>query len=227
MAGALIHVACFAAVDRQKKFLINGTGKSKRAGKMMCNTYASPMRMRTFSGLRGSKALDNIMRTGTDFHSEVAIATILGLIGEGTGTAAKVLKSMGINLKDARVKVEKIIGRDCKKEEEGTFSFNYHQPALPPLDLTTAEPATENPFASVEKFVAGKLLPPPPPSRRNVAATAVSLEDISRRKRCCRRCSLTGYLDDDFTGNLVAILWKRKASFRVVINVEAEVKDVK
>ncbi|GKC01135.1 ATP-dependent Clp protease ATP-binding subunit ClpA homolog CD4B, chloroplastic-like protein, partial [Tanacetum coccineum] len=77
MAGALIHVACFAAVDRQKKFLINGTGKSKRAGKMMCNTYASPMRMRTFSGLRGSKALDNIMRTGTDFHSEVAIATIV------------------------------------------------------------------------------------------------------------------------------------------------------
>ncbi|CAN1318034.1 Chaperone protein ClpC, chloroplastic [Linum perenne] len=36
---------------------------------------------------------------------------LLGLIGEGTGIAAKVLKSMGINLKDARVEVEKIIGR--------------------------------------------------------------------------------------------------------------------
>ena len=35
----------------------------------------------------------------------------LGLIGEGTGIAAKVLKSMGVNLKDARVEVEKIIGR--------------------------------------------------------------------------------------------------------------------
>jgi ATP-dependent Clp protease ATP-binding subunit ClpC len=35
----------------------------------------------------------------------------LGLIGEGTGVAAKVLKSMGVNLKDARVEVEKIIGR--------------------------------------------------------------------------------------------------------------------
>ncbi|BAT73154.1 Chaperone protein [Vigna angularis] len=36
---------------------------------------------------------------------------LLGLIGEGTGIAAKVLKSMGLNLKDARVEVEKIIGR--------------------------------------------------------------------------------------------------------------------
>jgi ATP-dependent Clp protease ATP-binding subunit ClpC len=36
---------------------------------------------------------------------------LLGLIGEGTGIAAKVLKSVGINLRDARVEVEKIIGR--------------------------------------------------------------------------------------------------------------------
>uniref|UniRef100_A0A1J3IFL4 Chaperone protein ClpC2, chloroplastic n=1 Tax=Noccaea caerulescens TaxID=107243 RepID=A0A1J3IFL4_NOCCA len=36
---------------------------------------------------------------------------MLGLVGEGTGIAAKVLKSMGINLKDSRVEVEKIIGR--------------------------------------------------------------------------------------------------------------------
>ncbi|KAH9329286.1 hypothetical protein KI387_001394 [Taxus chinensis] len=36
---------------------------------------------------------------------------LLGLIGEGTGIAAKVLKSMGVNLKEARVEVEKIIGR--------------------------------------------------------------------------------------------------------------------
>jgi ATP-dependent Clp protease ATP-binding subunit ClpC len=32
-------------------------------------------------------------------------------VGEGTGIAAKVLKSMGVNLKEARVEVEKIIGR--------------------------------------------------------------------------------------------------------------------
>lgn len=36
---------------------------------------------------------------------------LLGLIGESTGIAAKVLKSMGVGLKDARVEVEKIIGR--------------------------------------------------------------------------------------------------------------------
>ncbi|KAI3830703.1 hypothetical protein MKX03_009904 [Papaver bracteatum] len=36
---------------------------------------------------------------------------LLGIIGEGTGIAANVLISMGINLKDARVEVEKIVGR--------------------------------------------------------------------------------------------------------------------
>ncbi|XXG52703.1 hypothetical protein AAC387_Pa03g0960 [Persea americana] len=36
---------------------------------------------------------------------------LLGLIGEGTGIAAKVLKSMGVHLKDARVEVERIAGR--------------------------------------------------------------------------------------------------------------------
>lgn len=36
---------------------------------------------------------------------------LLGLIGEGTGIAAKTLKSMGINLKDARKEVERDIGR--------------------------------------------------------------------------------------------------------------------
>jgi ATP-dependent Clp protease ATP-binding subunit ClpC len=35
---------------------------------------------------------------------------LLGLIMEGTGIAAITLKSMGVNLKDARVEVEKIIG---------------------------------------------------------------------------------------------------------------------
>ena len=36
---------------------------------------------------------------------------LLGLIGESTGIAAKVLKSMGVTLKDTRNEVEKIIGR--------------------------------------------------------------------------------------------------------------------
>jgi ATP-dependent Clp protease ATP-binding subunit ClpC len=36
---------------------------------------------------------------------------LLGLIGEGSGIAAKNLGSMGVNLEDARVEVEKIILR--------------------------------------------------------------------------------------------------------------------
>lgn len=36
---------------------------------------------------------------------------LLGLVAEGTGLAAKVLKSMRVNLQDARIEVEKIIGR--------------------------------------------------------------------------------------------------------------------
>lgn len=36
---------------------------------------------------------------------------LLGLIGEGSGIAAQVLKSMGVTLKDARVEVEKLVGR--------------------------------------------------------------------------------------------------------------------
>ena len=58
-----------------------------------------------------ARARDGAIRTVTD---ETAFATrqiMLGLIGEGTGIAAKVLKSMGISLKEARIEVEKIIGR--------------------------------------------------------------------------------------------------------------------
>ena len=36
---------------------------------------------------------------------------LLGLIAEGTSASAKMLKSMGISLKNARIEVEKVIGR--------------------------------------------------------------------------------------------------------------------
>lgn len=36
---------------------------------------------------------------------------LLGLVGEGTGIAAKVLKSAGVNMKNAHIEVEKIVGR--------------------------------------------------------------------------------------------------------------------
>ncbi len=54
-------------------------------------------------------AQEEARRLGHNFVGTEQI--LLGLIGEGTGVAAKTLKSMGVNLKDARVEVEKIIGR--------------------------------------------------------------------------------------------------------------------
>ena len=50
-------------------------------------------------------AQEEARRLGHNFVGTEQI--LLGLIGEGTGVAAKVLKSMGVNLKDARVEVEK------------------------------------------------------------------------------------------------------------------------
>ena len=54
-------------------------------------------------------AQEEARRLGHNFVGTEQI--LLGLIGEGTGVAAKVLKSAGVNLKDARIEVEKIIGR--------------------------------------------------------------------------------------------------------------------
>ena len=54
-------------------------------------------------------AQEEARRLGHNFVGTEQI--LLGLIGEGTGIAAKTLKSMGVNLKDARTEVEKIIGR--------------------------------------------------------------------------------------------------------------------
>ena len=51
-------------------------------------------------------AQEEARRLGHNFVGTEQI--LLGLIGEGTGIGPKVLKSMGVNLKDARVEVEKI-----------------------------------------------------------------------------------------------------------------------
>lgn len=54
-------------------------------------------------------AQEEARRLGHNFVGTEQI--LLGLIGEGTGIAAKTLKSLGVTLRDARVEVEKIIGR--------------------------------------------------------------------------------------------------------------------
>ena len=52
-------------------------------------------------------AQEEARRLGHNFVGTEQI--LLGLIGEGTGVAAKVLKSINVKLKDARIEVEKII----------------------------------------------------------------------------------------------------------------------
>jgi ATP-dependent Clp protease ATP-binding subunit ClpC len=54
-------------------------------------------------------AQEEARRLGHNFVGTEQI--LLGLIGEGTGAGSKVLKSMGVNLKDARIEVENFIGR--------------------------------------------------------------------------------------------------------------------
>jgi ATP-dependent Clp protease ATP-binding subunit ClpA len=54
-------------------------------------------------------AQEEARRVGHNFVGSEQI--LLGLIGEGSGLAAMSLRSMGVKLKDARVEVEKIIGR--------------------------------------------------------------------------------------------------------------------
>ena len=54
-------------------------------------------------------AQEESKRLGHNFVGTEQI--LIGLIGEGSGIASKVLKSVGVNLKDSRVEVEKIIGR--------------------------------------------------------------------------------------------------------------------
>ena len=54
-------------------------------------------------------AQEEARRLGHNFVGTEQI--LLGLIGENTGVAAKVLKSLGLNLNDSRIEVEKIIGR--------------------------------------------------------------------------------------------------------------------
>lgn len=54
-------------------------------------------------------AQEESRRLGHNFVSSEQI--LLGLIGEGAGIAAKALKASGVTLQDARVAVEKAIGR--------------------------------------------------------------------------------------------------------------------
>ncbi|KAF6147611.1 hypothetical protein GIB67_031602 [Kingdonia uniflora] len=160
MALSLVNSTCIPSVG-----INNGHRQESRnytmTVRMICNVQAPCLRMGSFSGLRGSNALDTLVTPSRhsflsmvstsifaphgrgnrcvpkamfERFTEKAIKVVmlaqeesrrlghnhvgteqilLGLIGEGTGIAAKVLKTMGISLKEARVEVEKITGRSA------------------------------------------------------------------------------------------------------------------
>ncbi|WMV54194.1 hypothetical protein MTR67_047579 [Solanum verrucosum] len=131
MARALVQstdILSSVVVADERAAQFNGSRKNQRSVRMIYDVKFPSLKLKSFVGLRGCNALDTLLvKSGETLHSKVAAATfvrrprgcrlvpkaIFGLIGEGTGMAAKVLKSLGINLKDARVEVEKIIGRGC------------------------------------------------------------------------------------------------------------------
>ena len=61
---------------------------------------------------------------------------LLGSIREGTGISAKVLRSMGVNLEDARIEVEKIVGRGSEFVE---IEIPFTPPAKRALEFAQAQ----------------------------------------------------------------------------------------
>ena len=73
-------------------------------------------------------AQEEARRLGHNFVGTEQI--LLGLIGEGTGIGPKVLKSMGVNLKDARVEVEKKVREEDDVEGEVQQLHAVHGPQV-------------------------------------------------------------------------------------------------
>lgn len=80
---------------------------------------------------------------------------LLALIGEGTGVASKVLKSCGVNLKDARNEVEKIIGRDFTLLD-GEISFNSEAQQVFSLSLDESRHLGHN-YIGTEHLLLGLI----------------------------------------------------------------------
>lgn len=82
-------------------------------------------------------AQEEARRLGQDLIGPEHI--LLGLIGEGTSVAVMVLKSNGVNLKDARIEVEKFTGRcRCPGVEEEKMRFTPESKRVLELSLEEA-----------------------------------------------------------------------------------------
>ncbi|CAH2040518.1 unnamed protein product [Thlaspi arvense] len=101
MAGALVQSTNFlSSVAGERHGQLKGSSKTKRNVKVMCISQASSLRMRSFSGLRGVNALDNMLRTGHNYIGSEHL--LLGLLREGEGVAARVLENLGADPSNIR-----------------------------------------------------------------------------------------------------------------------------
>lgn len=80
---------------------------------------------------------------------------LLGLIAEGTGVAAKVLKVMGVNLKTARIEVKKITGQKSGSVIE-EFAFTPRSKQVLELSLAEAEQLGHN-YIGTEHLLLGLI----------------------------------------------------------------------
>ena len=109
-SNPLLDVALTSSAHRNRENPSRNCGFGRKRTHRNHIFFRSPSFLSSILHLNLSKTqTSEARRLGHNFVGTEQI--LLGLIGESTGIAAKVLKSMGVNLKDARVEVEKIIGR--------------------------------------------------------------------------------------------------------------------
>lgn len=76
MAGALVQSnSLHFSVTSARNGQLRSTEKPKRIVSMLCNLQTTPLRTRSFSGLRTSNAIDLLKQTGQTLQSKIAIVT--------------------------------------------------------------------------------------------------------------------------------------------------------
>ena len=107
-------------------------------------------------------------------HDSVATEQmLLGLIGEGIGVAARVLRSAGVNLKNARIEVERTVGRGSGVVEE-EIPFTPRAKELLQLSLDEADRLGHN-YIGTEHLLLGLVL-----QRKSVAILVLENLGVSR-----------------------------------------------
>ncbi|MBW4616542.1 MAG: Uma2 family endonuclease [Desmonostoc vinosum HA7617-LM4] len=104
---------------------------------------------------------------------------LLGLIKQGTGIAGKVLKSMGINLDDARSEVEKIIGRG---QQVKGVEFPFTPLAKFALDFSLEESRQlKHDFVGTEHLLLGLLRVTDGVGARVLQILGVNLQELRQQ----------------------------------------------